>query len=94
VISPEGTAGGSVPYVRIVRVGINVAGFAAASVAVNAASTGPLVAVAGVVVRSGMEVEVTVAESIVPGIGDASTKVIGVSVATGVSVGAADVIVG
>jgi hypothetical protein len=80
LISLEGTAGGRVPYVRMVRVGISVAGFAAASVAVVVAPADPLVAVAGVVVGPGIEVKVVVADPVAPGTGDASTKVIGVLV--------------
>ena len=93
VIFPEGTAGGNVPYVRMVKVGIKVDG-TAASVAVVVESAGPLVAVPGVVVRSGIAVKVDGEDSVKTGTGDASTNVIGVSVATGVSVGGAEVIVG
>ena len=87
IISLEGTAGGKVPHRRIVRVGIDVAGFAAASVAVNVASAGPLVAVAGVDVKSAIGVVVNVEDSTVTGTNDSSTAV-------GVSVAGTDVIVG
>jgi hypothetical protein len=80
LISLEGTAGGRVPYVRMVRVGISVAGFASASLAVVVAPAGPLVAVAGVVVGPAIEVKVVVADPVATGAGDDSTKVIGVSV--------------
>jgi hypothetical protein len=67
----------------MVRVAIDVVGLAAASVAV-----------AGVVVRSGSGVNVAGGVSVEPGIGVDSTNVMGVSVATNISVGGADVIVG
>jgi len=65
---------------RMVSVGISVAGYAAASVAVEVVPAGPLVAVAGVVVRSGTELKVVVADPVAAGTGDDSTNVIGVSV--------------
>jgi hypothetical protein len=64
----------------MVRVGISVAGFAAASVAIVVAPAGPLVAVAGVVVGPAIEVKVVVADPVAARTGDDSTKVIGVSV--------------
>ena len=56
VILAEGTAGGRVPYNRMPGVGVTVRLPGAAFVAVGL-SPGPLVAVAGVVVRLGAEVE-------------------------------------
>ena len=64
----------------MVSVGMDVAGFAAARVAVEVAVAGPPVAVAGVVVRSGVVVKVAVGDSLIPGVGDTSITGVGVSV--------------
>jgi hypothetical protein len=71
----------------MVRVGIDVPGITAARVAVDIESPGPLVAVAGVDVKSAIGVVVNVDDSTVTGTKE-SRMVVGVSVAeTDVSVG-------
>ena len=81
-MSLEGTAGGRVPHRRVARVGIDVGGFTAASVAVAVASARVLdaVEVAGVMVKSRVAVKAVVGE-------DSMAR-------TGVSVGGTDVFVG
>jgi len=86
VILAEGTAGGSVPYFRIPSVGVSVGPVdtGCVAVAVGFESTGPLVAVAGVVVKfgSGVDDGSSVTASITSVVGDDSAKT-GVAVSVG-----------
>lgn len=80
VICAEGTAGGNVPYFRMPSVGVTVgpAGCVAVVEAIGLLA-GPLVAVAGVVVRFGTGDDEGV--SVTTGVGDNSTTGVGDSVA-------------
>jgi len=85
----EGTAGGSVPYVRIPNVGVRVGPpeTGCVAVAVNADTTVPGVAVAGVVVRFGIGVEVGASEV-------DSAVAVGEEATTGVDVSVGGTVVG